>query len=88
MSAVCASGLTQTSPSSVPAYAAVPPPTPIAEIAQVRAPFGAVPVQPVVRSRADRVPTCGSRLRVVVRYTRYEPTKSWFVLFWFSTHGT
>ena len=31
-------------------YTAWPPPTPIAEIVQFRAPFGAVPVQPLVRS--------------------------------------
>src|SRR6266550_377210 len=47
---VCASGLTQRNPSLDPTYAAVPPPTPIAVKVQFRAPFGAGPVQPLVRS--------------------------------------
>jgi len=46
----CASVLTCTRPSSEPVYTARPPPTPIAEIVQFRAPFGAAPVQPLVRS--------------------------------------
>src|SRR5215470_975845 len=49
--AVTASGLTDTTPSSVPTYTPSPPSAePIALIRQPRAPFGAVPGQPVVRS--------------------------------------
>src|SRR5215471_11606807 len=51
VAAVSASGLTDTTPSSVPTYAPSPPSAePIALIRQPRAPFGAVPGQPVVRS--------------------------------------
>src|SRR6266487_2619016 len=51
LSAVTAFGLTDTTPSSEPTYAPSPPSAmPTALIRQPRAPFGAVPVQPVVRS--------------------------------------
>src|SRR5919201_238140 len=49
--AVPAFGLTETPPSSVPTYTPSPPSAePIALIRQPRAPFGAVPGHPVVRS--------------------------------------
>src|SRR5690242_6611796 len=47
---VCPFGLTHSSPSLVPAYTAVPPPTPIDVRVQLRAPLGAGPVQPLLRS--------------------------------------
>src|SRR3954447_9340614 len=51
LSDVTASGLTWIQPSSVPAYTPSPPSaTPIAEMKQPRAPLGAAPGQPLVRS--------------------------------------
>jgi hypothetical protein len=50
-SEVTAFGLTWIQPSSVPAYTPSPPSaTPIVEMKQPRAPFGAAPGQPLVRS--------------------------------------
>src|SRR3954452_12603872 len=71
-----ASGLTCTSPSSVPAQTASPPPTPIADTTHPRAPLGAVPVQPVVRSPEigfQRTSPAAGALALSVRYTRWVP---------------
>src|SRR3954451_5687006 len=77
-------------PSSVPAYTAVPPPTPIALTRHPRAPFGAVPVQPLVRSPLIGFhltsPADGVRA-LSVRYTRYVPSRSWFGFILFIVKG-
>ena len=56
-----------------------PPPMPIAEIKQPRPPFGAAPVQPLVRSPliGFQVTSDGeAALALSVRYRRYVPRKS------------
>src|SRR3954451_24427615 len=86
-----ASVLRWTSPSSEPVYTASPPPIPIADRKHPRAPLGAVPVQPVVRSGLLGAPftsPAAGALASSVRYRRYVPRNSWFGLRLFSTHGT
>src|SRR3954462_5751468 len=76
VSLTCASVLRRTRPSSVPAQTASPPPTPIADTTQPRAPLGAAPVQPVVRSpliAVQRTCPAAGALALSVRYTRWVP---------------
>src|SRR5205823_12213854 len=85
VSVTMASGLKYTSPSSEPVYTPVPPPMPIAEMKQPRAPLGAAPGHPLVRSPLIAL-NCTSAalgaLALSVRYRRYVAVKSWLVLSW------
>src|SRR3954469_24613578 len=70
-SEVTAFGLTWIQPSSVPTYAPSPPSaTPIALIRQPRAPLGAAPPQPLVRSPLIGVQLTSAALAVSALFVR------------------
>src|SRR5260370_42372923 len=85
-----ASALKYTRPSSEPVYTAPPPPTPMAEMVQLRAPLGDTPLHPVVRSGLIAFhltsPT-DAALALSVRYSRQVPRKSWLTLFLLRRNG-
>src|SRR5690349_3680294 len=83
LSEVTALGLTDITPSSVPTYTPSPPSAePIALIRQPRAPLGAEPAQPVVRSglmASQCTSPADGASALFVRYNRNVPRNIWLV---------